>query len=95
MNHKFYVFNTLPITSSGIIGRDFLAKFKAQLDFENNFITLSFNLNKTCLPIISRCKNDFEILARSESIHYIHTEFKNDCLVCSTEIQVEYFWQVQ
>lgn len=40
------------------------------------------------LPIISGCSiNYFYIPPRSESVHFIQTEFKTDCVICSWELQ--------
>lgn len=88
VNHKFYVFNSLPITANGIIGRDFLRRFRSVLNFDKNTLVLRDHLNTlVTLPITNKCVNLLEISARSESIHYIQTDFQEDCLICSNEIQ--------
>lgn len=85
-NHKFFVFQNLPIKGSGILGRDFLNRCKAQLDFSKNTLTLFIN-SKITLPLINTCNVIFEIPARSESIHFIHTDINEDCVILSQEIK--------
>lgn len=87
MNHKFYVFNSLPIKSSGIIGRDFLRRFRSVLNFDKNTLVLRNHNISVTLPITNKCDSLLEITARCESIHYIQTDFQEDCLICSKEIQ--------
>lgn len=89
INHKFFVFDSLPILCNGIIGRDFLRRFNAHLDFNKNMLSLNFGLNQNVnLPINNTCTfNDFYIPSRSESVHFIQTEFKTDCVICSEELQ--------
>lgn len=88
ISHKFYVLNTLPITSNGIIGRDFLRRFRSVLNFDTNILTLRDTINRTItLPITTKSNNLLEVSARSESIHYIQTQFEEECVICSTELQ--------
>lgn len=86
LRHKFYVFEYLPIKAHGIIGQEFLTKYNAVLDFSHNIITLSINNNKFDLPI-STSSNYLEISPRCESIHYISTDIKGECLVCASELR--------
>lgn len=87
ITQKFYVFNNLPIKASGILGRDFLNKYKAQLDFDKNVLTLFTDTKATCLALLNACKVTLNIPARSESIHFIHTNFNEDCVVLAQEIK--------
>lgn len=88
VSHKFYVFNSLPILSNGILGRDFLNRFGVCLDFGKSIITLKIGTNRNIsLPITSNHNvNILEIPPRSESIHYIQTELNSDCVICSEEL---------
>lgn len=86
INHKFYVFNNLPIEAQGILGRDFLNMYKAQIDFYKNNLTLYTNKTAYFFPIVNKCKVDINVPARSESVHFIQTEFNEDCVVSSQEI---------
>lgn len=43
--HKFYIMRTIPGLQHGIIGRDFMSKYNAILNYENNTITLKTNDN--------------------------------------------------
>lgn len=87
ISQKFYVFNSLPIKGSGILGRDFLSKFKAQLDFHKNILTLRNNISTFSLPLVNKHSVTFDIPARSESIHFIHTNIDEDCVVSSKELR--------
>lgn len=86
ISHKFFVFNNLPIKANGILGRDFLNKYKAQLDFDKNFVNLHTDITSIRLPIVNTCDIIFEIPARSESVHFIETDLKEDCVVLAKEI---------
>lgn len=87
-NYKFFVFNSLPVSSNGILGRDFLNRFGACLDFEKNILSLNLGLTQTIyLPLTNNNINVLEIPPRCESIHYIQTEFQSDCIICSQELQ--------
>jgi hypothetical protein len=70
--HKFYVFKTLPCKGSGILGQDFLSKYKSVLNFGNRTMLLWNNNFKISLPLIM-ANNNFTVPARSESIHFIET----------------------
>lgn len=87
ISQKFYVFNSLPIKGSGILGRDFLSKFKAQLDFHKNILTLRNNISTFSLPLVNKHSVTFDIPARSESIHFIHTNIDEDCVVSSKKLR--------
>lgn len=88
IRHKFYVFKTLPIQCNGILGRDFLERFKAKIDLGNSKLTLHLNSNKEIsLPFTKYCNDPVSIPKRSESIHYIQTSLKEDSVICSMELQ--------
>lgn len=86
--HKFYVFDTLPCKTHGILGQDFINKYRSVLNFDNNTLTLTIpDGNKLTLPLLVN-KNNFvlNIAARSESIHYVSTGMTEECVVCASEI---------
>ena len=89
ITHKFYVFESLPCKSNGILGQDFLSKYKSTLNFKNNTISLILeNNNKISLPLfVYENKQSYSVPSRSETIHYIDTSMTNDCVVCATEIR--------
>lgn len=85
--HRFYLFETLPCQSVGIIGQDFLDKYKGLIDFRNNVLTLWTDRNKECrMQLLRHKKRTWEISPRCESIHYIETNFEEDCVICSEEL---------
>lgn len=91
LTHVFYVFETLPCKADGIIGQDFLNKYKAVLNFKDKYISFQNNSSIFNIPLImnndSSTQNNFNIPARSESIHFLKIDMKEECLVCASEIQ--------
>lgn len=89
IHHKFFVFQSLPILSNGIIGRDFLNRFRALVDFNKNILSMNIGNNQNFILHITNNYNlnVFQIPPRSESVHFIQTEFESDCVVCSKELQ--------
>lgn len=87
---KFYVFEKLPCQTNGILGQDFLKKYKATLDFELNIIKLHATVGKSVtlkLEYSNQNKNYFlTVPARSETIHYFKTNMKDDCVISSQEL---------
>lgn len=85
LRHKFYVFEFLPIRAHGIIGQDFLTRYKAVLNFNHNKVILSTGKATISLPIHMN-KSFLDIPPRCESIHYIATDIQDECLVCASVI---------
>lgn len=63
IHHKFFVFQSLPILSNGIIGRDFLNRFRALVDFNKNILSMNIGNNQNfILPITNNYNlNVFQI----------------------------------
>lgn len=84
--HKFYIIKNLPCRTDGIIGQDFLSKFKCILNFELNTMTL-INHDKAVTLLLQMGRlgfNNFITLPpRCESLHYIDTSYLHDCVVSS------------
>lgn len=90
-SNKFYLFDSLPCKSDGILGLDFLSHFQSQIDLENNTITLR-NECEDIIPLYtspSICLNYLTIPARAESIHYIqlNSQVNYDCVILPQQIQ--------
>lgn len=87
---KFYVFQKLPCHTDGILGQDFLKKTKAVLDFELNKIKLHASNGKSVTLSLkysnTNSKNFLTVPARSETIHYIHTNIVDECVISSQEL---------
>lgn len=90
VSHEFYVFNSLPCKDDGIIGNDFLTRFQSIINLNNNTLTI-FDLNNTTVQLKIKTgrssSNCFVLPPRAESIHYIETSLKDECVVCASEIQ--------
>lgn len=85
--HKFYVFDSLPCKASGIIGQDFLNTYSAIIDLKNDYLTLVVGNNIKCnLRIQRNDKYIWNVAPRCESIHYIKTNYTEECVVICKEL---------
>jgi hypothetical protein len=82
---KIYVFQSLPCTTMGILGHDFLSKNKAILNYNNNTVSL-ITRNNQFISLKFNMKTKYSIPPRSESFHYVDTNFSEDCVICAEEI---------
>lgn len=92
-NHKFHVFTDLPLNVDGIIGQDFLMKYKGIINFEKELITLrndeqfiDIPLNLTVKNYEINHSNQIKLASRSESIITIPSNSEGDSVVLSNEI---------
>ncbi|CAG5034648.1 unnamed protein product [Parnassius apollo] len=92
---KFYSFKNLPIAVDGILGLDFMTRYKAKIDLENSLLTLKIDSKHCILPIFDKpdYSNSLVLAPRSESIHYVYLnkEVEEDCFVCAREIEKDVF----
>lgn len=86
LNNKFFVFESLPCKASGILGQDFLHKYKSILNFDKNSLQLRNNDIKIDLPLNLE-HNGLTIPKRSESVHLIQTSISQECVVCASELK--------
>lgn len=88
--HKFYVFEKIPCNTDGILGQDFLQKYKSILDFELNTLHLTTENEKSVSLKLQYFDNHnysyLTVPARSETIHYFDTNILVDCVVNSQEL---------
>lgn len=88
--HKFYVFETLPCKTDGILGQDFLIKFRAKLDFELSSLHLFSRRNDEVALKVDYFEDKTNIYltapARSETIHYIDSTLTDDSVVSTQEL---------
>lgn len=90
--HNFHVFQTLPVNVDGILGQDFLAKYKCLLNFEDNTLTLNKNNRFYIMPLNVYSNNNsksqacIKLPSRSESIIHVQTNMIGDFVVVSNEI---------
>lgn len=87
--HNFQmVNNNFPIPTDGILGRDFLIKYKCTIDYESWLLNINVGNTIMSLPIEDKAGNAFTIPARCEVVrnvpNFLITE---DSLVSSKEIQ--------
>lgn len=86
-DHKFYVFDTLPCKAHGILGQDFLGKYKSVIDFSNKTLSLWHNESEQIvLNLINSTNYLLTVSARSESIHYIDTSLTQESVIFTKEI---------
>lgn len=94
--HKFQVFNNLPLKTDGIIGLDFLTKYKSNIDLCTDNLTLNLNEKICNIPLqdVTWYNKEYLIIpSRSESIHYIETDLHSgvDVVICTKELAENLF----
>ena len=87
--HSFQIVDdNFPIPTDGILGRDFLVKFKCTIDYEYWLLNFNFEGNMISLPIEDNTNNSFTIPARCEVVRRIpNFSITEDSIVLSQEIQ--------
>lgn len=91
---KFYVFKNLSCISNGIIGKNFLSRYKCLIDFKSNQLSLTTHEKSVRMALrTARRAEVFTIPARCEKIQYIETNFKSDCIIKSEELCDGVFWR--
>lgn len=89
--NKCHIFKSLPIIVDGILGLDFMSRYKANIDLDKNLLMLQIREKYCNLPIYDKpdYSNTLLIPPRSETIHYIYlnTEVKGDCFVSARELE--------
>lgn len=93
--NKFYSFKNLPIMVDGILGLDFMTKYKANIDLDKNLLTMQIDGEYCVLPIYDQpdYSNSLLIPSRCESIHYVYLkeDLEGDCFVSAREIEKDIF----
>ena len=77
-----------PIMTDGIIGRDIFNKLLAKIDYETFTLTFVIENEEFTIPIKTKIFKDFIITIpkRSETIHQININLKEDSLILNKEI---------
>lgn len=85
VNHTFQIVpNEFPIPTDGILGRDFLIKYRCNLNYDTWILNLNFQNQSVDIPIEDSLNNAFVIPARCEVIRRIPlVNFKEDTVVLS------------
>lgn len=86
--HRFHVFRELCCKSDGILGLDFLKKYYAKLDLELDILTLLNNNTEISLPLQPSVRGGkfINLLPRCESLHFISTSLKDECVVLPKQL---------
>lgn len=88
--HKFHVFRDLCFTNDGILGLDFLNKYNGKLNLELNTLTLrNYYDEEITLQLQTGSKSNNEYIRvppRCESIHFVRTCMKDECVIFPTEL---------
>lgn len=86
---KFYIFDSLPCKTDGILGQDFLSSYGALLDYElNTMKLLSQSGEHVSLPIEMKSESNsfLTIPSRCESIFFINTNRSDDFVLQTREL---------
>ena len=86
--NRFHVFKDLCCASDGILGLDFLRKYKGKVNLELNTLSLINNKVEISLPLqLGQAQNKYIHLAkRCESLHFVPTHYKEECVVLPAEL---------
>lgn len=86
--HSFQlVDNSFPIPTDGILGRDFLANYRCNIDYDSWLLTVNIHNNATIIPIQNNSNGTIVLPARSEVIRHVsNLNLDKDVLVESSEI---------
>lgn len=86
--HNFQIVSDdFPIPTDGILGRDFLVKFRCTIDYEYWLLNLNIDNHTISLPIQDNTNNAFTIPARCEVIRNVPNFFvKEDSIVLSQQV---------
>ena len=77
----------LPIPTDGILGRDFLTKYRCEINYDNWLLSFNFENNTLSIPIYDNLNGAFVIPARSEAIRHLSgINLPEDALVEGAEI---------
>lgn len=85
---KFHVFQNLSCTADGIIGQNFLQRYKGLIDFEQNRLTLTNFADSTHVPLfpVDKCSKEIVVPARCETFQYISTNLTTDCVIQAQQL---------
>lgn len=76
--HKFHVLNSgFRLKTDGLLGADFLNKFKANMDFSTNILKLSLNINNKGKIVITNQEASLDSFLGSFSCHANHNQVDN------------------
>ena len=91
LKHTFYVVDAnFPVPGDGILGRDFLLKYRATIDYSNWSMTVRAQNDKIFIPILSSAEEDtIHIPARCEVIRQVNSlkALSQDSVVINKELQ--------
>lgn len=86
--HSFQlVSENFPIPTDGILGRDFLVKFRCTIDYDNWLLNFNFQNHSICIPIEDSINNSIILPPRCEVIRRLpNFSVTEDSIVLSQEI---------
>lgn len=89
LEHEFQLVDEqFPIFTDGILGRDFLAKFRCTIDYESWTLNFKHNIEEVNIAIEDNLNEGIILPERSEVIRSLnYLNITEDMLVCSQEIQ--------
>lgn len=85
-SHKFHVFKNLPCKAIGILGQDFIRRYRGVIDYSTDTLSLQTSQNTVILPM-HYYQHILTIGPRCEVIKYLPTRVNYDCVIYPKEIQ--------
>jgi hypothetical protein len=83
---EFGVAKEIPIDADGILGTNFIDKYKSIIDNENFTFTLKFNGNRISLPMFTKRKFEIVLPARSETFQQCFTHVNHESVMFGNEV---------
>lgn len=90
VNQEFHVVDdNFPISTNGILGRDFLMQTLCKIDYETFTISLYTNENETTIPMLTKLPKYENIIipARMQVVKPINIDLSEDSVILNEEIQ--------
>lgn len=85
--HFHIVHENFPIPTDGIIGRDFLTKWKSNIDYDTWILSIKTDDNILEIPITNQLRGKFLIPPRCEVIKKLNIQEIEDSVVIAEQIQ--------
>lgn len=89
LSHNVHLVNSdFPINFDGILGRDFMMKTLAKIDYETFLMTIFIDNFEITIPLEAKLpkSNTFEVPARTEVIKALNLKLEEDSVICNQEV---------
>lgn len=89
---KLHVVQSLPSHVIGLVGTDLLTKYKANIDFEQLYLTLKQKSDTVHIPLLSgNIDTTLTLPARTELVTFVKTNSNEPCVVLNQQLATNVF----